>query len=163
MKLLLVRHAYGSDATLGRLHFGEHSLFTLEEPWSHDPDGPGGQKREPGKAESCVPDGEYLLHPHTGTTFKNVWCLVNVTLGVYRNAGDIPAGQKWGRSSILIHAGNTTDDILGCVVVGLRFARMGGKPAVLESRAALDQLRTALGAGQHNLEIRPTLGTKELL
>lgn len=162
MNLTLVRHAYLPDVTLGRLYAGDLVLATLEEPWIPDPDGPGGQRREGTLRESCVPDGEYILHPHTGTKFRNVWCLENPALGVYRFPDDIPPGQRWGRSAILIHSGNTVDDILGCILVGRRHGRLDGKDAVLDSRAALEELRAVLGPGRHHLTIRPIAGTSEI-
>jgi hypothetical protein len=163
VNLTLVRHAYLRDCTLGRLYAGDLTLCTLEEPWIPDPDGPGGQRKEPGKRESCVPDGEYRLIPHRRPTGAEVWALVNPALGVYYRGTDIPAGQRWGRSFILIHTGNTTDDIEGCILVGLRHGRLDGKDAVLESRAALERLRGVLGTREtHRLTIRPIAGTSEL-
>jgi hypothetical protein len=166
VNLLLVRHAYLPDVVLGRLTVGALVLCTLEEPWIPNPKGLGGARRGDGK-ESCVPDGEYVLKPHDGTTFKKVWRLSNPDLGVYDFPSDIPVGQTtWGRASVLIHSGNTTDDILGCVLVGLRHGEIK-KPevltsmaAVFESRRALDQLRETLGHDQlHFLTIEPTKGT----
>lgn len=143
---------------MGKLLVGNLDLCTLEEPWISDPDGPGGQRRDRNHRESCVPDGEYTLFPHTGTRFKNVWALVNPDLGVYRYDFDIPFRQSWGRASILIHSGNTTDDILGCILVGLVHGALNGKPAVLNSQDALNTLRATLGVGKHQLEIRPLEG-----
>jgi len=158
MNLILTRHLYTPDVTLGKLFADGLELCTLEEPWAADPDGPGGQRRQKSRRESCVPDGEYILFPHTGQKFRKVWVLVNPGLGVYRYDFDIPMGQKWGRSAVLIHSGNTTDDILGCILVGLTHGKLGDMDAVLNSRVALDQLRTKLGTGQHKLEIRPSEG-----
>lgn len=159
MKITLVRHGYLKTATLGRLSAGDLHLVTLEEPWSADPDGPGGQRREPGMYESCVPDGNYLLVPHTGEKFQDVWCLVNPELGVYRQPRDIPAGQKWGRSAILIHNGNVIDHTIGCILVGTAHV---GCERTFESRIALEKLREVLGTNtSHHLEIRPSAGTKE--
>lgn len=162
MNATLVRWHYGADATLGNLHVGNLRLATLEEPWRPDPDGPGGQRREPGKRESCVPDGQYVLRPHSSVRFPNVWALVNPGLGVWYQPEEIPTDQSWGRSAILIHVGNTTEDILGCLLVGMRHGRLDGMPAVLESRRAVDHLRAALGPGQNSLTIRPTAGTSEV-
>lgn len=157
MKLELIRHAYLPDCTLGTLLIGSLALPTLEEPWRPDPDGPGGQQ-----GVSCVPDGAYKLYPHQGSKFRDVFGLRNAALGVYRQPADIPAGQKYGRSAVLIHAGNSVDDIEGCVLVGMRHSILDGRHVVLESRKALERLKSLVSfAGDHDLFIRPTKGTLE--
>lgn len=161
MNLSLVRHAYLPQATLGRLFVGNLILATLEEPWIADPAGPGGQRREPGKKESCVPDGVYSLIRHSTPHFPNTWALSNAALGVYHLA--VPAGLLYGRSAILLHAGNTTEDTLGCILVGRRHGRLDNKDSILESRAGMEDLRSALGGDQHTLTIRPTAGTCEVI
>lgn len=161
MLVTIVRHAYLPKlATLGMLTVGDLTIATLEEAWYVDPDGPGGQRREGNLVESCVPDGRYKLVPHDGAKQKNVWALVNTQLGVYVNAP--PTGQRWGRGAILIHAGNSTDNIEGCIAVGMRHGFEGGKPWVYESQKALDALRAVLGRKEHELLIRPTTGTIEI-
>lgn len=159
MLLTLIRFAYTSRVTLGVLRVAGHQFATLEEPWIPDPDGPGGQRREPGHYESCVPDGTYTLLPHDGAKYQNVHCLVNPALGVYQ-AGHRPAGQRWGREAVLIHSGNTTEDIEGCILIGLAHDGLERIKAGT-SRIALDRLRAALGREQHQLVIRPINGTTE--
>lgn len=161
MLIVLVRHAYLSTVTLGHLYVGPLTLATLEEPWLLDPDGPGGQGRTATLRESCVPDGTYNLLPHSGPRVKDVWALSNPALGVWPDS--VPQDLTYGRASILIHSGNTTADIEGCILVGRRHGHFNGTDAVLESRSALDALRAALGVGSHHqLQIRPTAGTSEI-
>jgi hypothetical protein len=157
MELRLIRIAYLPEATLGRLAVGALNLFTLEEPWVPNPYGPGGARRSDGQ-ESCVPDGEYQLTPHDGTLFRDVYRLSNPMLGVFDYESEMPAA-KWGRSAVLIHSGNTTDDILGCILVGLAHGRLHDKAAVLSSRAAVAELRKVLQRDEHTLTIEPTRGT----
>lgn len=166
MKILLIRHAYLPDVTLGRLMVDGLTLATLEEPWIPNPKGLGGARRKDDR-ESCVPDGEYVVKLHSGTAFKNVYRLSNPALGVFEFPNELKS-PDWGRASVLIHNANTTEDILGCIAIGLRHGEMK-KPenlqtmaAVFESRKALDQLRAKLGTDQHTLTIRPTLGTQEM-
>lgn len=160
MKLTLVRFAYTRDVTLGWLLTDSLTIATLEEPWNENPDGPGGQPRTASRRESCVPDGVYRLVPHDGTKKQGVWALVNPALGVYHN--QIPPGQKHGRTAILIHAGNTVYDTEGCIVVGLNHKRFDDLDHVIDSRSALERLRTLLGRQTHELEIRPIAGTSEV-
>lgn len=49
-----------------------------------------------------------------------------------------------GRSHILIHVGNTTDDTQGCPLIGSRVGVLGGKLAVLASKAAFDEFMAEL-------------------
>lgn len=160
MELQLVRHAYLPTVTLGTLRVDTLILATLEEPWIANPFGPGGQRRDGSKRESCVPDGTYELQPHNTPKHPRVWALYNPQLGVWHNA--VPPGLPYGRSEVLIHTGNTTLDIEGCILVGLRHGRIEGIDAVLESRSALIQLQARLGTGPHSIVIRPTAGTSEV-
>lgn len=170
MNLTLVRHAYLKTCTLGYLFVDGRTFATLEEPWRLDPDGPGGQRREGRLAESCVPDGEYVLRPHNGNKWKNVWALHNPGLGVFYRE-NLP-DTDWGREAILIgHPGNTTLDIEGCILTGMKHGKfekeVSGKKelldAVFDTRKVLDALREILGTNQtHELLIRSTAGTSEV-
>lgn len=160
MNCMLVRHGYLSSVTLGHLYVGSLALATLEEPWIKNSMGPGGQPRSGLKHESCVPDGNYVLEPHSTVKHPHTWALTNAALGVWHNA--VPPSVGYGRAAILIHTGNTTADIEGCILVGLRHGRIDGIDAVLESRAAFAQLQARLGTSTHSLEIRPVAGTTEV-
>lgn len=154
MNVVLERFAYLRRATLGWLSAGELRVATIERPWIADPDGPGGQLRE-----SCVPDGLYKVRPHSSEKFPETYALVNEQRGVYYQPGDIPPGQRFGRSAILIHIGNTVSDVVGCIAVGL--SHDDSALMVSDSRIAMNKLRAALGRERHILQIRP-IGTREI-
>lgn len=158
---VITRFAYLPDCTLGWLQIGSARFATIEEPWIPNPFGPGGQSldKAAGKAASCVPDGTYNLLPFDGTHFKNVYVMVNHALGVYRLPSDIRPNQPFGRSACLWHVGNSTDDIEGCVAIGLRHGMVSGRHWVYDSGRAIDQVRALLGKNQHTLMILPTAGT----
>lgn len=111
--LTLVRGFMTDKVTLGYLKADGQNhdpFYTLELPWK--------QNR---RQISCIPTGVYRCVPHNGTLFKDVYRLE-----------DVP-----NRQSILIHSGNTVDDIQGCILLGLSTGHMQDKPAVLESRDAI--------------------------
>lgn len=165
MNLSLVRFAYLDTCTMGLWHVADRIFCGLGEPWRPDPDGPGGQRREGKLRESCIPDGIYRMRPHVSARYpkdRYVWCLINEDLGVYP-PGRSPSGQEWGRDAILVHAGTTTRDILGCELVGVERGVYEGLPAVFHSQLAIREMRDILGWDEHTLEIRPTRGTAEPL
>lgn len=53
---------------------------------------------------SCIPEGEYEVVPHTSPKFGRCFWVKNVE----------------NREGILIHGGNTVDDIKGCLLPGIR-------------------------------------------
>lgn len=112
----LTRGFMSKDVTLGYLKAdGENHepIYTLELPWL--------QNR---RQKSCIPTGVYRCVNYYGKRFSDVY---EVT--------EVPS-----RDAILIHAGNTVDDIQGCILLGLSAGQIKGKPAVLESRKAIDVL-----------------------
>jgi len=118
MSVKIHRSLQNEHGTFGILSFeGKPLCNTLELPW---------KQNKP--RVSCIPEGIYNVVPHTGTLFKNVWRLENVT----------------GREAILIHYGNTVEDILGCILVGQSFSTLKGLPAVTHSRDTLDMLKQKL-------------------
>lgn len=157
MNVTLIRFAYTEQRTLGWLYCDQLKLATIERPWLPHETGPGGKQQM-----SCVPDGDYEVRPHTSEKFPDTYQLLNPALGVYLQPADVPVGQIWGRTAILIHAGNTVQNVIGCIAVGLTHGMMFGEPAVLASQIALGKLRTILGQNKHSLTIRPTLGTMEI-
>lgn len=108
----LIRLEQGTDGTFGVMRLdGRVFCVTLEPP-------------EKGNRVniSCIPTGKYLCQkvdsPRFGETYE-------VT--------DVP-----GRSNILLHPGNVTDDTRGCVLLGKHFGKLRGDRAVLNSGKTFD-------------------------
>lgn len=134
--LLLVRSERNADGTFGLLHVGNQLLFhTMEDDW-----------RDNARGVSCIPAGNYTLvrtifHKHNLPTFE---------------VSGVP-----GRSRILIHPGNTEEDVEGCIGLGLRrgFVTVKvdedtgeagrRKNAVLESHPAFLQFMAAMRGQDH--------------
>lgn len=153
MNLELERHCYGPEATLGVLRVGDLELFTLERTWIPDPE--HGSRPN----ESCVPDGTYLLVPHSGRKYRDTWALV-APEHLVTHQQDGP-----GRFGIVLHAGNVARDTDGCVLPGMSrgYDTSGSmpQPAVWDSRTAMDKLRDALSVErEHLLIISPTTGAR---
>lgn len=109
-RLVLKRELSTQTETMGRLQLGDKTLHTVEQEWR--PTMPGGES-----GNSCVPAGKYRLVPFTRPSGAKVVALINHGLGVYLNPEDRPSGV--GRFLILIHAGNTSADVEGCIAPGL--------------------------------------------
>lgn len=118
MKVHIHRIPSTMSGTFGVLTIDDIPVcVTCEDPW-----------RDNMREVSCIPEGTYTCKRFSGNRYQNVWEVTNVP----------------GRSAILIHAGNTTDDTQGCVLVGLAYGNLNGKPAVVNSNMALDMLRRRL-------------------
>ena len=112
----LVRQPSTANGTLGEMFdpTGAHLCYTIELPWDDNmPD------------QSCIPTGTYTCVPHNSAAHPGTWEVENVP----------------GRSSILIHTGNTEHDSLGCIIVGKTTGTLNGLPAVLSSQVALASMR----------------------
>lgn len=103
-------------------------LWTLELPWR------GNQPNV-----SCIPQGLYDVVPHgwngEAVKYKQVYRVL-----------DVP-----DRSGILFHAGNIPADTQGCILVGLGLSKADGH--IVESRAAVEQLRKWIGKEGFTLEV----------
>lgn len=118
MCLRLVRISELEGATLGVLILDKRPLWkTLELPWLDN-----------SPMISCIPPGEYEAIKYSSPKFGRVLYVQNVP----------------GRSEILLHVGNSTLDTYGCILPGMTFGTMNGKPAVYESRKAMERILDAL-------------------
>ena len=117
--LTLKRIAEIEDGVFGVILDGKTPFaVTLERNWVNNE-----------KEISCIPAGSYrcvrrLYHKHGYWTFE-------VT--------GVP-----GRTSILIHSGNTEDDSMGCILVGESFGAVAQKVAILSSKAAFNEFMDRL-------------------
>ena len=118
MKLVLTRHARRADYTIGRLEDenGKKICDTLEPIWrNYD----GGEMKIPRK--SAIPEGTYRVVVTKSRRFQKYLPLL---VGVP------------GFEGVRIHAGNTSRDTEGCILVGQNI--QVGK--VLWSRITLEKL-----------------------
>jgi len=125
----LIRTSYNDDCTRGVLIVGDDVFYTLELPWKNNE-----------RNVSCIPVGTYkaihLPRSHSGK-YHNVYHVQQVA----------------GRSGILIHAGNTTTDTDGCILIGINKGHLYGKPAVLQSKNAMVALNDLLDQSDTVLEV----------
>jgi len=117
--LVLLRTEQTETETRGiLLHEYKHLCYTLELPWV-------GNRTD----LSCVPPGRYWMRPHISARHGRTLEVLSVP----------------GRSGILIHPGNTTRSTEGCILPGQKTGLLDGRPAVLESRAAMTDILEAWG------------------
>ncbi|ACI54453.1 conserved hypothetical protein [Rhizobium leguminosarum bv. trifolii WSM2304] len=132
MRQLNLRRLHTANgATVGVLSGLSRTLYTLEEAW-----------RENQPKVSSIPAGTYQCVPHgweTGTAVSKpkVWQLLNVP----------------GRSSILIHIGNTTKDTEGCILAGMGLMVTQNLSSISDSRMAIELMRREIGENAFTLTI----------
>lgn len=148
MNLLLTRLTGDAERTTGNLTVNGVMFATMERPWLPNPEGPGGVRRQ-----SCVPKGVYKVIAHHSQNFPLTYALINHDLGVWYQPYEMPVGQKWGRSAILMHVANRVRDVIGCIGIGKEHGEIAGEPAVLRSTLAMRELDKILNRGMHTLEI----------
>lgn len=105
--------------TIGVMEYGDFSCYTLELPWINNQ-----------QNISCIPAGTYECIKHVSPKFGDCISIKNVA----------------GRSHILIHAGNFTEQTKGCILVGESIADIDrdGILDVAASRSTLEQLMLSL-------------------
>lgn len=118
MDLILIRVGQSARGTFGVLRYGQVPFaLTCERPWVNNE-----------TSVSCIPTGRYLCtrirSPHFGETFE-------VT--------GVP-----GRTHILFHKGNTTDDTEGCILVAEEFSGTFDRPIVVSSQRGFGELMELL-------------------
>jgi hypothetical protein len=114
----LIRFGLFKDRTIGRLIYEGDVFYTVERPWLDNQ-----------QNISCIPTGTYQLGRVNSPKFgPGTW-----------EIQDVP-----NRSNILLHAGNTQNDVSGCLAVGLGvFGQLQG---VSTSRQAIENLYLTLAS-----------------
>lgn len=134
MKTLdLIRNSYNPVmGTFGSLEGEGFSCVTVERPWAQNQ-----------HSISCIPEGTYQcirgVRPKHGECFE----ITNVP----------------GRTAILIHAGNTTNDVEGCIALGNKYGVVDSRWAVMESSMGVDAaynrfMRFMEGTHEFTLRVR---------
>jgi hypothetical protein len=128
MKAMLIRTHYAPDYTQGILLVFDNELnlkfqcCTLELPWRNNM-----------RQVSCIPEGTYQVVRRNNAKFKDHYHVLQVP----------------GRDFILIHPGNYTSQILGCILPGSEFKRLNADsiPDIIQSQATLTSLLKLMGDG----------------
>ena len=116
--------------TEGWLIVGDQVLRTLERPWNDNQ-----------RNISCFPSGTYqtaYLPRSSSGKYRKVWHVREVE----------------GRSGILIHNGNLVDHTRGCILIGTKFGKLAGRPAVLASRTGMRKLLETIGEQGFTLHVK---------
>lgn len=114
--LTLKRFFYGQRSVIGKFLIAGKPIFSIERPWLAN---------EPW--ESCIPEGEYPLRAYSSPRYPNVW-----------EVCDVP-----GRTHILIHAGNWSRDVSGCIAPGWSYRIQA--PESTDNACSVARSRAAMG------------------
>lgn len=129
MKIEIIRIEKNDNVTLGIMLVDNQPMYsTLELP-----------DKDNAKNISCIPVGRYKIIKHISPKFGKCFYVKNVP----------------NREHILIHAGNTTADTEGCILVGQKFGKLNNLPAIMSSKTALQKLLDSCNENEDiNLVIR---------
>jgi hypothetical protein len=125
--MIVIKREYKDKCTLGdgsiTMNGKTYKFKTLELPWKNNE-----------RRVSCIPEGEYFAIKHSSPKFKECLWIQNVP----------------SRSEILIHTGNFTRQILGCILPGTSHADIDkdGITDVTESRVAMNNILNVMGSNQ---------------
>ncbi len=141
MILSLTSDYSDQDCVLGILEAAGRKWHTLEHPWVAELNGGlGGQPHH-----SCIPAGEYRVHPRRTEARGDHWIVTNPALDVYGEAEAVPRTKAiYARSLVLIQVGNRSSCILDGIALGKERERIQGNWQLKRSRDAMNELKQAL-------------------
>lgn len=135
--LILERFAYTPFGTFGRLTYNDERFFCLERPWENN------------KASvSCIPEGAYKVIWYNSPRFGKTLAVVGGSVSLFPE----PKSQ---RSGILFHAGNTMDDLQGCIALGESLGYVNSKWAITDSGKAMSRFLSLKIPENCSLFIKP--------
>lgn len=116
MKIVeLLRREESNFGSIGILSVDKKILcFTLEPP-----------NKQNYVNESCIPTGQYLCKKINSPKFGETFEVIGVT----------------GRSHILFHTGNTSEQTQGCILLGEAIGELSDRRAVLKSKTAFKKFK----------------------
>lgn len=145
---LTLHRTYNANNTIGTLTDGNANLIccTLELPYKNNK-----------KMVSCIPEGDYCVLPHTSPKFGKCFKVYQWQYEMINEMGYGRVAQTLSptisdgvevRENILIHSGNRTTDVKGCILVGdsiiadpnLSNSTLETYPFIANSRATLKRL-----------------------
>lgn len=140
MKIELKRFYYGENHTIGKLYIdGEYQCYTLEDKMRQETDKPVSAWKV--QSKTAIPTGIYKVIITMSARFKRLLpLLLNVD----------------GFSGIRIHAGNTSADTEGCILVGTAWD--GKSDFISNSRVAFNSLMEKL----NNTQTEPTISIENV-
>lgn len=129
MKLILTRIKSDVRGTIGYITQDDNLIcYTLELPWKNN---------EP--KVSCIPTGSYECVFWNSPKFGNTYEVMNVP----------------NRSKILLHSGNTVNDIEGCILLGMSQSTDDKEFMVMNSKSAFSRFKLIVeNEIMFNLEIK---------
>jgi hypothetical protein len=128
-RIVLKRISSNPNVTFGVLTNAVTGLpicVTIEKPWKNNT-----------QYISCIPKGIYRCKPIVSRKFGEVYEIT-----------DVP-----NRSHILFHIANTEAELKGCIGLGTKYGYLDDKPAVLESKIALNYFKKHIGKNEFLLEV----------
>ena len=131
----LKRIGYADTFTIGELEFNGYKVSTIERPWLNN---------QPNI--SCIPEGTYKLKWRHSNT------ITRITKGRHTHGYEICNVPD--RSHILLHPGNYSSDVEGCIAVGKGLTVLLGQVAISHSQDTYDKLIERLGKDRSDLVIK---------
>jgi hypothetical protein len=128
-KVLIQRYSSSKNGVQSNVLCGDDQWHGLERPWIDNL-----------PFKSCIPTGTYTLLPWDSPHFGAAYIFIGGTVGVTAQDGE--------RYACLIHPANYTNQLQGCLALGMRksdYHEAQDSAAVWSSRDALNDFKNKVG------------------